>query len=143
MTLEDDEALARRTARATFVTRVFVVLAVALLVAVLAVLVNLSADSNNVLTTVRAAQVSNKPVLTTIQRAAKAAEAGTARIEDCTTPGRTCFDRGTDQTADAIASINKVSIIAAACADKPRRQTVEQIQACVIAELARQSGDRK
>ena len=63
-------------------------------------------------------------------------------IRSCTTPGQECFERGQRQTADAVADINRVAIIAAACADKPRRQSVEQIQSCVIARLAR-STDRR
>lgn len=59
-------------------------------------------------------------------------------IKDCTTPGRPCFERGQKQTAAAVASINRVAILAAACADKPQRQSVEQIQSCVIEELAKQ-----
>lgn len=63
------------------------------------------------------------------------------QIKDCTSPEGECFKRGQRQTADAVSSINRVAIIAAACADKPRRQTVEQIQACVIEQLAAQDAD--
>lgn len=57
-------------------------------------------------------------------------------IRDCTTPGRRCYERSQKTTGDAVASINRVSVYAAACADRPRRQTVEQIQSCVIDRLA-------
>lgn len=71
-------------------------------------------------------------------RTSQRANAETLRlIRSCTTPGQDCFERGQRQTADAVADINRVAIFAAACADKPRRQTVEQIQSCVIARLSR------
>lgn len=84
------------------------------------------------------ALLSMRVVLDNVRGAQKDARSTGVRIEDCTTPGRECFERGQKQTAAAVASINRVAILAAACADKPHRQTVEQIQACVIAELARQ-----
>lgn len=62
-------------------------------------------------------------------------------IRSCTSPGMECFERGQKQTAEAVADINRVAIIAAACADKPNRQTVEQIQSCVITRLARADRD--
>jgi hypothetical protein len=58
------------------------------------------------------------------------------RIKDCTEPGGRCFERGQRATADAVGDINRVAIFAAACADQPRRQTVEQIQSCVIDKLS-------
>lgn len=58
------------------------------------------------------------------------------RIKDCTEPGGRCFERGQRATADAVGDINRVAIYAAACADQPRRQTVEQIQSCVIDKLS-------
>lgn len=57
-------------------------------------------------------------------------------VEDCTTPGRVCADRGAKATADAIADINRVTVYAAACADRPRTQTEADILACVLARLA-------
>lgn len=59
------------------------------------------------------------------------------RINDCTTPGRKCYDKGQKRTAEAVGDINRVIVLAAACADQPQRQTVIEIQNCVIAELAR------
>lgn len=57
-------------------------------------------------------------------------------VRDCTDPGGTCFKRGQKSTAKAVASINKITVYAAACADKPGNQTVTQIQSCVIRKLA-------
>lgn len=57
-------------------------------------------------------------------------------IRSCTTPGEECYDRGQQGTAAAISDINQVSIYAAACADLPGNQSVEQIYACVVRKLS-------
>jgi hypothetical protein len=57
-------------------------------------------------------------------------------VRDCTTPGQPCYERGQKQTAGAVADINKITVYAAACADRPGDQTVTQIQSCVIRKLA-------
>lgn len=57
-------------------------------------------------------------------------------IKSCTSTDGECAKRNRKQTADLVADINRISIIAAACADQPAQQTVEQIQSCVIAKLA-------
>jgi hypothetical protein len=58
------------------------------------------------------------------------------RIRNCTTPGRPCYDRGQRQLAKAVGDVNRVVILAAACASKPFEQSVEAIQACVVDGLA-------
>lgn len=58
------------------------------------------------------------------------------RIESCTTAGETCYEEQQRKTAGAISDINKITLYAAACADRSGQQTVEQIQGCVIAKLA-------
>ena len=58
-------------------------------------------------------------------------------IKSCTTPGKKCFDEGQKRTGEAVASINKVAVYAAACADKPRKQSVAEIEACVRKRLER------
>lgn len=58
-------------------------------------------------------------------------------VEDCTTPGNPCYERAAQQTAKAVADINRVSIYAAACADRGDVQSVEEIQQCVITRLAK------
>jgi hypothetical protein len=62
-------------------------------------------------------------------------------IRDCTQPSGGCYVRGQKQTAGAVADINRVVILAAACASGlptglriAERQA--QIQACVIDRLA-------
>jgi hypothetical protein len=61
------------------------------------------------------------------------------RIRSCTTPGQPCYDAGQKRTGDAVASINRVVILAAACA-VGKTGTVTQIetaiQSCVIQRLA-------
>ena len=78
---------------------------------------------------IREAQKVNTGTLTTSEKTLD-------RINDCTTPGRKCYDKGQTRTAKAVGDINRVIVLAAACADKPQRQTVVDIQNCVIAELA-------
>lgn len=88
---------------------------------------------------IRASQRDNASVLRSAERAAEAAERGTDRIEGCTTPGRGCFDRGQEETAAAVADINRVAVYAAACADKVGVQGEDEIFACVIRLLDRRS----
>jgi hypothetical protein len=77
---------------------------------------------------IRESQVTNTKTLDTTQRTLDA-------VLDCTTPGRKCFDRGQKQTADAVADINKVAVLAAACADEPGVQGRDEIFACVVQQL--------
>ena len=64
---------------------------------------------------IRDSQVRNKATLTNASAAAKAAQRATNRIEDCTTPGGTCFERAQRQTSGAVAGINTVTVRATAC----------------------------
>lgn len=63
-------------------------------------------------------------------------------IEDCTQPSGHCYQSGRKATADAVANINRVVILAAACASQHRGESVAEIQACVIDRLAQQKGNR-
>jgi len=54
------------------------------------------------------------------------------QIESCTTPEGECFKRGQARTGAAVASINDVVILAAACAKQPNNVTAAQIRACVV-----------
>lgn len=56
-------------------------------------------------------------------------------VLDCTTPGGKCFKRGRRATAKAVGDINRVIVLAAACADRPGDQTREQIERCVLDAL--------
>lgn len=80
---------------------------------------------------VRSTQIEGTP---TGKRIVEIAE----KIDSCTDPEGECTQRGQQRTASAISDINRISIIAAACADRPAQQTLEEIQGCVIAKLAEQ-----
>lgn len=101
-----------------------------------------------VLLSIRVTQVDRGDDVSDTLRAAEAAEAGTDRIEDCTTPGRDCYERGQAQTAQAVANITRLSAyaatFAAACADLPGRQSVDEIERCVFEKLraVANEGDR-
>lgn len=85
---------------------------------------------------VRETQQGNASVLKSAQAAAESAEKGTDRIEDCTTPGRKCYDDGQKQTAQYLSDLNRVIAYAAACADQAGVQTEAEVYACVIQRLA-------
>lgn len=66
-------------------------------------------------------------------------------IKSCVEPTGKCYLRGQRKTAGAVASINRVVILAAACAVGRTGTVAEvqsQIQACVIDGLARQHSER-
>jgi hypothetical protein len=113
---------ARRTVRASLATRLFIVLG---LLAV--ILYGLS-------TTVMLSQSAqrgreNRETLHSLKQQA-------AIIRDCTIPSGKCYQRGKQQTASAVSSINRVVILAAACASRAPGQSVAEIQSCVINRLA-------
>jgi uncharacterized protein YlxW (UPF0749 family) len=58
------------------------------------------------------------------------------QIESCTTPKGECYERGRSQTADAVGTINRITIYAAACADRAGVDTAPEIQACIEQALA-------
>ena len=57
-------------------------------------------------------------------------------IKDCTQPTGACYKHAQRETAGAVASINRVVILAAACASQKPGQSVAEIQRCVINRLA-------
>jgi hypothetical protein len=120
---------ARRIARATFVTRLFILVAAvvaAALVVGLVVLVGL----------IRSTQIDN----TAKADARDETIANTARtlrlVRSCVTPSGKCYERGQAQTAEAVGNINRVVILAAACAAQMPGGTVESITKCVTDQLA-------
>lgn len=84
---------------------------------------------------IRETQTKNSPLLVSTNKTLQI-------IEDCTTPGMPCYDRGQAATASAIGDINRVAIIAAACASGPVEVSVAEITNCVIGRLAAESGDK-
>lgn len=92
---------------------------------------------------VRETQTEGSPLLRAIaeqqddiERATDAAVAGQRQLADCIDPEGECFKTSQARTTASIASINQISIFAAACADEDGSQTVAEIQQCVIQRLA-------
>lgn len=86
---------------------------------------------------IRTAQVTNSRNIETSQETLDA-------VRSCTTPGRKCYERGKTQTAGAVANINRVVILAAACSvgldlKMPVADRQAAIQNCVITRLAQQT----
>lgn len=85
---------------------------------------------------VRDTQVNSVQRSQDTRAAAEAAERSAARIEDCTTPGRECFRESQRRLSQTVSGINDYAKYAAACADKPRQQTVAEIEACIETRIA-------
>jgi glutaminase len=103
---------------------------VALLVATCVILVvSRIAQTAQLAAEIRGSQVTNTKTLNNSDQVLKV-------IQDCTQPDGECYKRGQSQTAAAVSSINKVVILAAACAGQHPGQSVVQIQNCVVKRLA-------
>lgn len=133
-----DQDLHKKAARASFVTRAFIVFAGSALVALLLITAVIVGQ-------IRHQQVQSAGTLRSADAAAKSAQDTADAIHSCVTPGEPCFQQAQRQTAGAVASINRVVILAAACA-VGRTGTVSQIQAaiqnCVVQGLAQQKATR-
>lgn len=79
-------------------------------------------------TEIRDTQQQNSPLI-------KNTAATLARIQNCTTPGRPCYERGQRQLARAVGDINRVVVLAAACASGDGSRTETEIQACIVERL--------
>lgn len=100
---------------------------------VVVLLLSLVVKTTSVVTTIRGTQETNTQITRT--------NAETLRIiKSCTTPGQSCYDRGQKATAGAVASINRVVILAAACASQHRGESVARVQTCVLNRLADRKG---
>jgi hypothetical protein len=120
---------ARREVRKEVVTRTFIVFVLVGILGTLALLTTLT--------------VQNFQRGKTNRDTLKQLTAQSALIKSCTTPGQPCYARGQSQTADAVGNINRVVILAAACAvgKTGNESHVEaQIQSCVIDGLAKDAG---
>lgn len=73
----------------------------------------------------------------------KSGRAVVDRINDCTTPGRKCFDQAQRRTAGVVGDINRVTIYAASCGAQYPGQ-VAAVEACVRRQMeAAKSQNRK
>ena len=107
-------------------------------IAILAVVITAAIiQTLSLVTTVREAQQNNTKTVESAKIAAREAQRGTDRIEECTTPGRPCYDQGQKRTADVVSDLNRVAVFAAACADKAGVQGEDEIFSCVIRLLAK------
>lgn len=132
MTLPDyDNDQARRVTRYEFMKRALIVFTACVVTVVLGILIVLTVQSSATTQAIRGSQKNNQAVLDTIQ--------------DCTQPAGACYKRGQKQTASAVSDINRVIILAAACASSglpPDLSVAERqaaIQSCVISRLAHHS----
>ena len=53
------------------------------------------------------------------------------RLQDCTTPGGSCYEQSRSGSSGAIRDINNITIAAAACADREGVDTVADIRKCI------------
>ena len=60
------------------------------------------------------------------------------QVESCTTPTGKCYRDNRNRTNTVVMDINRVSILAAACADRDDTQTAAQIRKCVLDQLERE-----
>lgn len=70
----------------------------------------------------------------TIRQNQKAGRQVLDRVNDCTTPGRKCFDQGQRRTANVVGDINRVTIYAASCGAQYPGE-VAQVEACVRRQM--------
>jgi hypothetical protein len=126
-----DQALASRVAHAELMKRVLIVVT-AIMVAIVLVLLLI------LISQIRATQQEGSPVLRAIQaqqgdikRAADSASSTNEQVLDCLRPEGVCFKRSQQQTGDVVASINEISQYAAACADRPGSQSLDEIRRCI------------
>lgn len=119
------DAQARREVRADLATRAFVVFVLVSVVCTLTLLTALTLQNFQ-------RGKDNRDTLVALK-------AQSGLITSCTTPGGACYERGQQQTGDAVSNINRVIIAAASCAvGKTGTPAVIEtaIQSCVINRLA-------
>lgn len=88
-------------------------------------------------TQVRATQQQNTTLLKNSSESLDLIKGLVEEVQSCTTPGRECHERNQRATANAIDSINRAAVFAAACADQRGVQGEDEIYACVIRRLAK------
>lgn len=89
---------------------------------------------------IRATQQAGSPAVKAAIDAAESADAGTDYIKDCVEAGGECYKDNQRRSADAIASLNQVAILASGCAagfaELPPDRRVAETQQCVITRLS-------
>lgn len=126
MTPEDEQA--RRVARASFVSRLFVIVFGASLALALVAVVVLALS-------IRSTQIEGTPT-------GKKLMASSNRILDCTDPSGECFKQGQRRTAKAVGDINAASLLVVVCAlqvpnGTPLNEALDQVSTCVAKRLAK------
>lgn len=84
---------------------------------------------------IRQTQLTNTGILKSTKQTAEL-------VEECTTPGGECYERGQENTGKAVSDIGRVTVLAAACAaslspeqvDVPTR--ADMIQRCIEQQLS-------
>lgn len=126
--MNHQDTQARRASRAEFMTRLFVIVLVALLVGAMVTIVR-----------IRASQVDNT-------NKNDARDEALALVKDCVQVGGKCYQRGQRNTAAILNSAQRIIILSAACsADVAPDQNVDQriaaITTCVVDRLTKPSND--
>lgn len=115
------EGLARKVTRQELVKRSLIVLTSVLSILILAVQMYMV---NEIRQSQVAAAVTGKEILHISEN-----------IEDCTTPGRPCYDRTSSLAGDSVEEVNKVVVLAIACSNRPGVWSADQISDCVSENL--------
>lgn len=108
-----NEEHGRLVARNTLIVRIFIVISVGILGAILYFVATSANDTNRIVTGIENQQDANTRTVDTSARTLEA-------VEDCTLPTGKCYRDGIRRTATAVGDIGRVSIYAAACAADPR-----------------------
>lgn len=88
---------------------------------------------------IRESQVTNTKTVRNTATIAEDTKATLDLVQGCVTVGESCYQQGQSQTAAAVGSINDFAIWAAACADQPGTQAVEEIEHCIIEQSKKAS----
>lgn len=116
--------LARKVARAELTKRLFILAAVVMAAVVTGVVVW-------AVLAIRTTQQEGSPAVKQIIAQGQDQKALLHTIQSCTDPKGKCYKAGQQRTADAIGSINEITIYAVACGQDHPAASVRQLQACV------------
>lgn len=136
-----DPVLASKIARAELWKRILIVVTAVMVTAVIVLLVVVLSRVSDVVQAIRDTQQSGSPAVkaatsaaTSAQDAAEASQATNDQILDCLTPEGLCYQRGQQQTIDTLASVQRIIVLAAACAvDVTGSESVVEREAAITA----------